>query len=137
MNKMMKYIIGGFLFIIVVLLLKALLLKKREGMTNITGASSDDTKAQEIEKMVKQVKSETTQMIDGMHLVKYRKDWEDLIIAIEAKINAITLTSLPTLAKKLEDDDSNIVTVIENLNTLNKFRGTLNENMKHLDGLKS
>ena len=58
-----------------------------------------------------------------MNLVKYRSHWEDLIVAMEDRMN-------------YNPNDKSIVQIIEKLNTLNKYRETLKENMKYLDGLK-
>ena len=76
-------------------------------------------------------------MIDNMHLVKYRKDWENLIIATESRISAMTLSMLPNVGKALQtkNNEKAIKESIANINQLNQFRETLNDTMKYLDGL--
>jgi hypothetical protein len=72
-----------------------------------------------------------------MNLVKYRKQWEDLIIAMEDRISSTSLQSANVLAAmmKTNPNDPNIVTICTKLNQFNKYRETLQQNMKYLDGL--
>jgi hypothetical protein len=73
-----------------------------------------------------------------MKLTKNRKYWEDLIIAMEDRISSVSLQSVATLASMIKTDTENekLIQIVGNLNELNKYRDTLKENMKYLDGLK-
>ena len=73
-----------------------------------------------------------------MNLVKYRSHWEDLIVAMEDRISSTSLQAANLLAAKMKTNpnDDAINQIIEKLNALNKYRETLKENMKYLDGLK-
>ncbi len=106
---------------------------KLEGFSATDGSAT----AQEIEKLIDDMKNNTEQMVDNLHLVKYRKDWENLIIATEARISALTLSMLPSVGKSLQvkNNDKAIKENISNINQLNKFRETLNETMKYLDSI--
>lgn len=131
--------------IVVIIILVCLIMKeiyKINQTTNpfrLEGFSATDgsATAQENEKLIEDMKNKTEQMIDNMHLVKYRKDWENLIIATESRISALTLSMLPSLGKSLQvkNNDKAIKESISNINQLNQFRDTLNETMKYLDGL--
>tara|TARA_B110000967_G_C18722828_1_gene478541 strand:+ start:498 stop:932 length:435 start_codon:yes stop_codon:yes gene_type:complete len=135
--------IGG---IIIVLVLVCLIMKEiykiNGSSTNpfqLEGFSATDgsATAQENEKLIEDMKNNTEQIIDNLHLVKYRKDWENLIIATESRISALTLSMLPSLGKALQvkNNDKAVKESISNLNQLNQCRDTLNETMKYLDGL--
>lgn len=131
--------------IVVILILVCLIMKeiyKINQTTNpfrLEGFSATDgsATAQENEKLIEDMKNKTEQMIDNMHLVKYRKDWENLIIATESRISALTLSMLPTVGKALQtkNNEKAIKESIANINQLNQFRETLNDTMKYLDGL--
>ena len=131
--------------VVVIIILVCLIMKeiyKINQTTNpfhLEGFSATDgsATAQENEKLIEDMKNKTEQMIDNLHLVKYRKDWENLIIATESRISALTLSMLPSLGKSLQvkNNDKAIKESISNINQLNQFRDTLNETMKYLDGL--
>ena len=99
---------------------------------------SDDPAVKRIEQNVKEIQDATNKTIEQMNLVKYRKNWEDLIVAMEDRISSVSLQSLPVLAEMIKKDpnDGKLGTVIDRLNILNKFRETLKDNMRYLDGLK-
>ena len=98
----------------------------------------DDKQMKNIQDSIDELNQKSMDAINSFGLVKNRKVWEKLIIAIEDRINSITLAALPILSKKIASDptDAHIEKMIENMNTLNKFRSTLTENMKYLDGLE-
>ena len=99
---------------------------------------SNDPSVKRIEENVKDIVDETNKTIETMNLVKYRSHWENLIVAMEDRISSVSLQSLSVLAEMLKKDpnDGKLGTVIERLNSLNKFRETLKDNMTYLDGLK-
>lgn len=99
---------------------------------------SDDPAVKRIQENIDSLNDATQKTIDQMNLVKYRKHWEDLIIAMEDRISSESLQSANLLAAKMKatPNDESINTYIVKLNELNKYRETLKENMKYLDGLK-
>jgi hypothetical protein len=134
--------IAGIIIIIVLVCLIMKEIYKINSVSNpfqLEGFSATDgsATAQENEKLIEDMKNKTEQMIDNMHLVKYRKDWENLIIATESRISAMTLSMLPNVGKALQtkNNEKAIKESIANINQLNQFRETLNDTMKYLDGL--
>lgn len=104
--------------------------------TKSSDADTDLVKT--IEENIKNIQEATNKSIEAMNLTKTRKYWEDLIIAMEDRINSASLQSVETIASMIKTDEENekVIKIIENLNELNKYRDTLKENMKYLDGLK-
>ena len=99
---------------------------------------SDDPAVKRIEQNVKEIQDATNKTIEQMNLVKYRKNWEDLIVAMEDRINSVSLQSLAIMAAmiKANPNDEKLIKVITRLNEFNKYKTTLKENMEYLDGLK-
>ena len=110
-------------------------------MTSEKGAKSSDTDidlVKNMEENIKNIQDATNKSIEMMNLTKTRKYWEDLIIAMEDRINSASLQSIETMASMIKTDTDNekLIKIVGNLNELNKYRDTLKENMKYLDGLK-
>jgi len=63
---------------------------------------------------------------------------EELIVAMEDRINSVSLQSVSTLASmiKIDPENEKLIKIVGNLNELTKYTETLKENMKYLDGLK-
>jgi len=103
-----------------------------------TKSSSSDPDVKNLEKKIDDLNATTNETISQFNLVKYRTDWEDMIVAVEDRISSMTLSALPLLCDKMNanPNDANIVAIVEKLNTLNTFRTTLKDNLKYLDGLK-
>ena len=99
---------------------------------------SDDPAVKRIEQNVKEIQDATNKTIEQMNLVKYRKNWEDLIVAMEDRIDSVSLQSLSIMAAmiKANPNDEKLIKVITRLNEFNKYKTTLKENMEYLDGLK-
>ena len=99
---------------------------------------SDDPAVKRIQANIDSLNDATKKTIDQMNLVKYRSHWEDLIVAMEDRISSESLQTANLLAAKMKanPNDDAINQIIEKLNRLNKYRETLKENMKYLDGLK-
>ena len=91
-----------------------------------------------MEENIKNIQDATNKSLEAMNLTKNRKYWEDLIIAMEDRINSASLQSVETIASmiKTDQENENLIKIVGNLNELNKYRDTLKENMKYLDGLK-
>lgn len=99
---------------------------------------TDDPANKRIQANIDSLTDATNKTIEDMNLVKNRKQWEDMIIAIEDRVSSVSLQSISILAAmiKANPNDDKIVTVITRINEFNKYRETLKENMKYLDGLK-
>ena len=104
--------------------------------TQISDADTDLVK--NMEENIKNIQEATNKSLEMMKLTKNRKYWEDLIIAMEDRINSVSLQSVATIASMIKTDTDNekLIKIVGNLNELNKYRDTLKENMKYLDGLK-
>lgn len=138
--------------ILLYLILKTIISNKQEGFMGIgedasneknkssdsTKTSSSDPDVKKLEKKIDDLNASTNETIGQFNLVKYRTDWEDMIVAIEDRISSMTMSALPLLCDKMNanPNDANIVVIVEKLNTLNTFRTTLKDNLKYLDGLK-
>lgn len=99
--------------------------------------TENDTITQ-LEENIKNIQDDTHKSIKQLDLTKNRKFWEQMIIAMEDRINCASLQSVASLASMIKSDPENekLLSVIGNLNELNKYKETLKENMKYLDGLK-
>jgi hypothetical protein len=99
---------------------------------------SDIDLVKNMEENIKNIQEATNKSLEMMKLTKNRKYWEDLIIAMEDRISSVSLQSVATLASMIKSDTENekLIQIVGNLNELNKYRDTLKENMKYLDGLK-
>tara|TARA_B100001093_G_C26522323_1_gene882298 strand:- start:274 stop:723 length:450 start_codon:yes stop_codon:yes gene_type:complete len=118
---------------------------KKEGFLGIftdSGESSNDEKedetAQQISKNLKSIQDSTSQITKQMNLDKNREKWEKLIVAMEDKIDVVSLQSVSILADMIEKDPNNskIVSVIDKLNSFSEYKKTLKENMTYLDSLQ-
>jgi hypothetical protein len=91
-----------------------------------------------LEENIKNLQDATDKTNKQLDLGKTRKYWEEMIVAMEDRINSVSLQAVSSLADMIKDDpdDSKLVTIMDKLNTFTKYRDTLKENMKYLDGLK-
>jgi hypothetical protein len=110
-------------------------------MASEKGTKSSDADidlVKNMEENIKNIQEATNKSLEMMKLTKNRKYWEDLIIAMEDRISSVSLQSVATLASMIKTDTENekLIQIVGNLNELNKYRDTLKENMKYLDGLK-
>ena len=104
-----------------------------------TKSSDADTDlVKNMEENIKNIQEATNKSLKMMNLEKNRKYWESLIIAMEDRINSASLQSVATMASMIKTDPENekLIQIVGSLNELNKYRDTLKENMKYLDGLK-
>ena len=116
----------------------------KEGFMGLFKQTSETKKQEEldsvsaIEENIINIQDATSKTIEQMNLVKNRKNWEELIVAMEDRINSASLQSVATLAYMIKADPENekLITIVGSLNELNKYKETLKENMKYLDGLK-
>ena len=114
-------------------------LKSNNKNSSNSKKSTDDKRMMAgLQKIIDDLNTKSQQAVALYSLEKDRKQWEDLIIAVEDRINSITLAAIPKLALTISSkpDDPDIEKIIEKMNILNSFRATLTENMKYLDGLE-
>ncbi len=141
----------GYIIIAILCFLIYKVITKKNSKEQFMGLfeGTDETKAQEtevtddpaskrIQANIDSLTDATNKTIEDMNLVKNRKQWEDMIIAVEDRVSSVSLQSISILAAmiKANPNDDKIVTVITRINEFNKYRETLKENMKYLDGLK-
>lgn len=98
-----------------------------EGLTtkNISNQSAPNSKV---------IDNETTQVLDGLHLDKYRSNYEDIIINLEKWCNITLLSGIVDnqidVSKAMSPEN---IQKIMALNEINKFKTTLVETMTYLD----
>ena len=109
-----------------------------EKNTKLSDTDNNNDLVKNIEENIKNIQDATNKSIEMMNLTKNRKYWEELIIAMEDRISSFSLQSVATMASMIKTDQENekLIKIVGNLNELNKYRDTLKENMKYLDGLK-
>ena len=148
-EELYSYLGYAIIAILIFLILKTIMKKNQpEGFMGLFEGTdetaeeekeeTDDPAVKRIEQNVKDIQDVTNKTIEQMNLVKYRKNWEDLIVAMEDRINSVSLQSLAIMAAMLKanPNDDKLIKVITRLNEFNKYKNTLKENMEYLDGLK-
>jgi hypothetical protein len=151
-DELYSYLGYAIIAVLIFLILKTIMKKNQpegfmglfEGTDETTAEEkeatdvSDDPAVKRIEQNVKEIQDATNKTIEQMNLVKYRKNWEDLIVAMEDRIDSVSLQSLSIMAAmiKANPNDEKLIKVITRLNEFNKYKTTLKENMEYLDGLK-
>ena len=104
-----------------------------EGLTSSSNSSSDsDT---DKTKIADSVKANTAKIEDTTLVSKYRSNYEDTIIALEANTSAAlvayTMNTAATISVDPSSDDSQKAIIV--MNNLASFRDTLNKTMNILD----
>jgi|TARA_R110002073_G_scaffold106422_2_gene240164 hypothetical protein len=134
--------------ILLYLILKTIINKRhgnKEGFMGLFKDTKEDSKTEvenetvtKLEENIKNLQDATDKSNKQLDLGKTRKQWEEMIVAMEDRINSVSLQSVSSLADMIKDDPDNskLVTIMDKLNTFTKYRDTLKENMKYLDGLK-
>jgi len=148
MEEIYTYLGYAIIAVLIYLILKTIFVKKQaEGFmgvfegTDETKEDEDETEdpdAKLIEKNVTNIEAQTNKTIKQMNLVKNRKHWEKLIVAMEDRINSVSLQSMVIMASMLNKNpnDEKLIKVIERLNSFNTYKQTLKDNMTYLDGLE-
>ena len=153
MEEIYTYLGYAIIAVLIYLIFKTIFVSKQsEGFFGTSDKKNDDTKddtkdssgdpqvthqGEKLEALVTKVENETNQKIKQGNFVGNRKNWENLIIAMEDNINASSIQHMATLSGKLiaNPEDPAIISAIEKLNTLNNYKQTLKDNMVYLDGL--
>lgn len=134
-NKIIKYSLYVFLFLLAYLLLRKRVIESFDSDSS-SSSNSDVIDIQDSETIGADLKTNATKIEDSLHLDKYRTQMENLIIDMNDWISAKTAQTLPAIAKKMNDSKDNIgevMTMVEKMNELNKFKETLNTTMKYID----
>jgi len=148
MEEIYTYLGYILIAILVYLIMKTIVEKKggnKEGFMGLFKDTTEDSKTEvenetitKLEENIKNLQDATDKTTAQMDLDKTRKYWEEMIVAMEDRINSVSLQSVSSLADmiKQDSDNSKLVTIMDKLNTFTKYRETLKDNMKYLDGLK-
>jgi hypothetical protein len=148
MEEIYTYLGYILIAILVYLIMKTIIEKKggnKEGFMGLFKDTAEDSKTEvenetitKLEENIKNLQDATDKTTAQMDLDKTRKYWEEMIVAMEDRINSVSLQSVSSLADmiKQDSDNSKLVTIMDKLNTFTKYRETLKDNMKYLDGLK-
>jgi len=148
MEEIYTYLGYILIAILVYLIMKTIVEKrggKKEGFMGLFKDTTEDSKTEvenetitKLEENIKNLQDATNKTTAQLGLDKTRKYWEEMIVAMEDRINSVSLQSVSSLADmiKQDSDNSKLVTIMDKLNTFTKYRETLKDNMKYLDGLK-
>jgi hypothetical protein len=136
-DNIYKYLgLAIIILLVAYIALKSLTFQARliEGMTSKENDVSTDK-----DKKPDAIKANTTTILDGLLIDKYRPSYDDTIIELEENINATILAGILKNAESIAADPSSeksqkFITAVNNLKT---FKETLNDAMKYLDGMKS
>ena len=102
-DELYSYLGYAIIAVLIFLILKTIMKKNQpegfmglfEGTDETTAEEkeatdvSDDPAVKRIEQNVKEIQDATNKTIEQMNLVKYRKNWEDLIVAMEDRIDSV------------------------------------------------
>ena len=148
MEEVYTYLGYILIAILVYLIMKTIVEKrggKKEGFMGLFKDTEEDSKTEvenetvaKLEENIKNLQEATDKTTSQLNLAKNRKNWEELIVAMEDRINSVSLQSVSSLADMIKEDTDNskLLIIMDKLNTFTKYRETLKENMKYLDGLK-
>jgi hypothetical protein len=148
MEEVYTYLGYILIAILVYLIIKTIIEKrggKKEGFLGLFKDTEETSKTEiedetvtKLEENIKNLQDANDKATKQLKLDKSRKYWEEIIVAMEDRINLVSLQSVASLADMInkDPDSSKLVTVMDKLNTFTKYRETLKENMKYLDGLK-
>ena len=148
MEEVYTYLGYILIAILVYLIMKTIVEKrggKKEGFMGLFKDTEEDSKTEvenetvaKLEENIKNLQEATDKTTSQLNLDKNRKNWEELIVAMEDRINSVSLQSVYSLADMIKEDPDNskLLIIMDKLNTFTKYRETLKENMKYLDGLK-
>ena len=151
MEEIYTYLGYAIIAVLIYLIFKTIFVSKQpEGFFGMSDDKDDDAKddtkddttdsiddpqivkaGKQIEETITKLEKKTNGIIKESYLVKNRKLWENLIIAMEDNINASSIQQIAVIGN---GGPSGLKTM-ETLNTLNKYKQSLKENMIYLDGL--
>jgi hypothetical protein len=135
-------IIIGFLLFLAVKSLK-LQLSMVEGFVGssqqnaiATGSSGENGVAGNANQYAGDIKTQVIKMQDTMLISKYRKDYENAIINLDDYVNYMMLQTILNLNTDSSSSQAQNLQMLDNLNTLNGAKVSLNVVMKFVDNTK-
>jgi hypothetical protein len=102
-----------------------------EGMTNQTTSTSTSGEAGTATSYAAAIKANVVKLQDELLIPKYRKDYESVIINLDDYVGYLMLQQILNLNTS-NDVKSNLL-ILNNLNTLNASKDSLNATMSFLD----
>ena len=140
LDNIYKYLgLAIIILVVVYVVMKSLTFQARliEGMKEKDKEDAPTTTDKD--KVPDAIKSHTNTILDGLLIDKYRSSYDDTIIDLEENINATLLSGVIKYAEIVASDPSsgNSQKFMTFCNLLKEFKGTLNDTMKYLDGMKS
>tara|TARA_A100001015_G_scaffold203481_1_gene227349 strand:- start:60 stop:482 length:423 start_codon:yes stop_codon:yes gene_type:complete len=140
MDDLLTYF-GYALIIVLLYLIFQTFFQKREGFLGVFESSKKTLNEQSQENLkenIEKLQTSTNEIIESLKLEKNRTQMENIIMNLEERMDVVSLASTVSLATLMNKDQNNenILPIISKLNELQKYKTTLAENMKFLDGLK-
>ena len=137
-DSIYKYLgLAIIILLVAYIALKSLTFQARliEGMTS----KENNDVSTDKDKKPDAIKANTTTILDGLLIDKYRPSYDDTIIELEENINATILAGILKTAESIAADPSSEKSqkFISAVNNLKAFKETLNDTMKYLDGMKA
>ena len=105
-----------------------------EGLTTADSTTNDTSKTDK-DKIPDMINANTTTIEDGLHIDKYKKTYEDIIINLENNVNYYMLGGIMKSSEIISNNplSADSQKIISNLNNLKTFKDTLNDSMNFLD----
>jgi hypothetical protein len=124
---------------VVAILLLLFILKSMKFQANILESMVSSVKTSEKSDLAVEVKNNSTLIEDSLLIDKYRKDYENIIIELEAVVNSNIFNSLSKNAVSISKDpfSDESQKIIVGINNLKAFKDSLNESMTFIDKYKS
>lgn len=121
--------LAKYLGLLVVIIVGMMVLYRMFNLQNdVIEGMSNSTHSKEVSE---NIQNETSQIMDGLLIDKYREDYENTLTNLQELTNAMILRAMlhPT-SKNLA---GNYYPTVEKINELEKFKLALNNSMKFLD----
>lgn len=139
-DKLYKYIglgVIGIVFVYIILRTLKFQLNVIEGLTATTNPTNSATAAviTAINNVSLAINNNTTVVEDSMHINKYKKNYEDIIIELDKNIDFFLLQTIIQNAEKISGNpvSADAIKTIGTINALKQFKDSLNEGMTFLN----
>ena len=140
MDDLLTYF-GYVLIIVLLYLIFQTFFQKKEGFLGVfedSKKNSNQKSEENLKENIENLQASTNEILKSLNLSKNRSQMENIIIGLEERMDVVSLASTVSLSKLINKDQNseNILPIITKLNELQKYKVTLAENMKFLDGVK-
>tara|TARA_B100000424_G_scaffold95981_2_gene72162 strand:- start:9429 stop:9851 length:423 start_codon:yes stop_codon:yes gene_type:complete len=140
MDDLLTYF-GYVLIIVLLYLIFQTFFQKKEGFLGVfedSKKTSNQKSEENLKENIDNLQASTNEILKSLNLSNNRSQMENIIIGLEERMDVVSLASTVSLSKLINKDQNseNILPIITKLNELQKYKVTLAENMKFLDGLK-